>query len=60
MFQRVREKNGKLPSKDVAGHTFATRPKNAFVIGTADETLVSRPKGKGISRNLFWTNVKSQ
>ena len=39
--------------KDAEGHTFATRLKNAFVIGTANETLVSLPKGKGIEKSIL-------
>jgi len=39
--------------KDAKGHTFATRLKNAFVIGSASETLVSLPKGSGIKKTIL-------
>merc|ERR1711862_352701 len=39
--------------KDSKGHTFATRLHNAFVIGTADNLLVSLPKGKGIKKTII-------
>jgi len=34
--------------KDAAGHTFATRLSNVFIIGKGNKSLVSLPKGKGV------------
>jgi len=34
--------------KDSAGHSFATRLSNVFIIGKGNKSLVSLPKGKGI------------
>lgn len=34
--------------RDAAGHSFATRVTNIFVIGKGDKPLISLPKGKGI------------
>jgi small subunit ribosomal protein S4e len=39
--------------KDAAGHTFATRVANVFVIGRGDKPLVSLPKGKGIRKSIL-------
>jgi len=37
--------------KDAAGHTFATRMSNIFVIGKGAASWVTLPKGKGIKRS---------
>ena len=39
--------------KDSAGHTFATRLPNVFVIGKATKPWVSLPKGKGIKLSIL-------
>jgi len=40
--------------KDAAGHTFATRMDNVFVLAAAGEkSMVSLPKGKGIKKDIF-------
>lgn len=39
--------------KDAAGHAFATRVANVFVIGRGDKPLVSLPKGKGIRKSIL-------
>jgi len=39
--------------KDAAGHTFATRVTNVFVIGKGDSPLISLPKGKGIRSTIL-------
>jgi len=39
--------------KDSAGHTFATRLQNVFVIGKGDKPWVSLPKGNGIKLNII-------
>ncbi|DBA01842.1 TPA: hypothetical protein N0F65_002958 [Lagenidium giganteum] len=39
--------------KDAAGHGFATRLGNVFVIGTEAKPWVSLPKGKGIKLNIL-------
>lgn len=39
--------------KDAAGHTFATRVTNVFVIGKGDKPLISMPKGKGIRSTIL-------
>jgi len=38
--------------KDAAGHTFATRLSNVFIIGKGNKSLVSLPKGKGIRLSI--------
>ena len=44
--------------KDAAGHTFATRITNVFVIGKGDKPLVSLPKGKGIKQTILQEQTK--
>jgi len=39
--------------KDAAGHSFATRLGNVFVIGKGTTSLVSLPKGKGIRKSIL-------
>uniref|UniRef100_A0A7S1CP93 40S ribosomal protein S4 n=1 Tax=Bicosoecida sp. CB-2014 TaxID=1486930 RepID=A0A7S1CP93_9STRA len=39
--------------KDAAGHTFATRLGNLFVIGTGGKAWVSLPKGEGIKKSIM-------
>ena len=39
--------------KDSAGHTFATRLTNVFVIGQGNRPMVSLPKRKGIKRTIM-------
>jgi small subunit ribosomal protein S4e len=39
--------------KDAAGHTFATRLENVFVIGRGSKSLVSLPKDKGVRRTIL-------
>jgi len=39
--------------KDAAGHSFATRVTNVFVIGKGTSSLVSLPKGKGIRKSIL-------
>lgn len=42
--------------KDAAGHVFATRLANAFVIGkgaSAKDALISLPRGQGVKRDIF-------
>jgi len=39
--------------KDAAGHTFATRLKNVFVIGEEAKPWVSIPKGKGVKLTIL-------
>ncbi|KDD75424.1 hypothetical protein H632_c691p0 [Helicosporidium sp. ATCC 50920] len=39
--------------RDAAGHVFATRATNVFVIGKGDKALVSLPKGKGVRRSIL-------
>lgn len=39
--------------KDSAGHDFATRLGNVFVIGNESRPLVSLPKGKGIKLSIL-------
>ncbi len=36
-----------------AGHTFATRMTNVFVIGKGDKPMISLPKGKGIRQTIL-------
>ena len=38
--------------RDAAGHSFATRSENVFVIGTADKLDVTLPKGQGIKLSI--------
>jgi len=38
---------------DAAGHSFATRLGNVFVIGKGTSSLVSLPKGKGIRKSIL-------
>jgi len=44
--------------KDAAGHTFATRVSNVFVIGKGDKPLISLPKGKGIRQTILQEQAK--
>ena len=44
--------------KDAAGHTFATRMSNVFVIGKGDKPLISLPKGKGIRQSILQEQAK--
>jgi len=39
--------------KDAAGHTFATRVSNVFVIGKGTSSLVSLPKAKGVKLSIL-------
>ena len=39
--------------KDSAGHSFATRLQNVFVIGKENRPWVSLPKGKGIKLSIL-------
>lgn len=39
--------------KDSAGHDFATRLGNVFVIGNESRPLVSLPKGKGVKLSIL-------
>jgi len=42
--------------KDAAGHVFATRLSNAFVIGkgaSAKDALITLPRGQGVKRDIF-------
>mmetsp|Transcript_34768 Transcript_34768/g.88191 ORF Transcript_34768/g.88191 Transcript_34768/m.88191 type:complete len:104 (+) Transcript_34768:1-312(+) len=39
--------------KDSAGHTFATRLTNVFVIGQGNRPMVSLPKRKGIKMSIL-------
>jgi ribosomal protein S4E len=39
--------------QDSAGHKFATRLSNVFVIGSAGEPMISLPKGKGIKLSIL-------
>lgn len=39
--------------RDAAGHSFATRASNVFVIGKGDKPLISLPKGKGIRQSIL-------
>ena len=38
--------------QDAAGHQFATRATNVFVIGEGNKPMVSLPKGKGIKLSI--------
>jgi small subunit ribosomal protein S4e len=44
--------------KDAAGHVFATRETNVFVIGKGDKPLISLPKGKGIKQTILEEQAK--
>ena len=47
--------------KDSAGHTFATRLQNVFIIGKGNRPMVSLPKNKGIKLSIHEQKVlKSQ
>jgi small subunit ribosomal protein S4e len=39
--------------KDAAGHSFATRVVNIFLIGKGTQSLVSLPKAKGVKRSII-------
>jgi small subunit ribosomal protein S4e len=39
--------------KDAAGHTFATRQENVFLIGKGTKSLVSLPKDKGVRKTIL-------
>jgi len=39
--------------KDAAGHSFATRLSNVFVIGRGTKPLISLPKGRGIKKSIL-------
>ena len=39
--------------KDAAGHKFATRVTNVFVLGKGDKALISLPKTKGIRSTIL-------
>jgi len=39
--------------KDAAGHTFATRGGNVFVIGKGTKSLVSLPRRKGVKKSIL-------
>jgi len=39
--------------KDAAGHTFATRLDNVFLIGKGTKSLVSLPKEKGVRKSIL-------
>ena len=43
-----------------AGHTFATRMANVFVIGRGDKPLISLPKGKGVRLNILEEAAKRE
>lgn len=49
-----------LPSlpPPAAGHTFATRINNVFVIGKGDKPMISLPKGKGIRQSILQEQAK--
>ena len=44
--------------KDAAGHTFATRMTNVFVIGRGDKPMVSLPKQKGLRLPILQEQAK--
>lgn len=46
------------PLLPAAGHTFATRMTNVFVIGKGDKPLISLPKGKGIRQTILQEQAK--
>ena len=39
--------------RDARGKTFATRTTNVFIIGQDKKTVISLPKGKGLSYNII-------
>jgi len=39
--------------KDAAGHTFATRGTNVFIIGKGGKPMVSLPRGAGVKRSVI-------
>lgn len=39
--------------RDAAGHSFATRRNNVFVIGKGTESMVSLPKGRGVKLSII-------
>jgi ribosomal protein S4E len=39
--------------RDATGVTFSTRGQNVFVIGSAEESVISLPKGKGIKMSII-------
>lgn len=39
--------------KDAAGHTFATRLSNVFIIGKGTKSLVSLPRRKGVKKSIL-------
>ena len=39
--------------RDAAGHEFATRLTNVFVIGKGDKPMISLPKGKGVRLTIL-------
>jgi hypothetical protein len=46
------------PRVAAAGHTFATRMTNVFVIGKGDKPMISLPKGKGIRQTILQEQAK--
>lgn len=46
--------------KDAAGHEFATRLSNVFVIGDGDKPMISLPKGKGIRLTILEEAAKRE
>jgi len=44
--------------QDAAGHRFATRVSNVFVIGKENKPLISLPKGKGIRLSILQEQAK--
>jgi small subunit ribosomal protein S4e len=44
--------------KDAAGHEFATRLGNVFVLGKGDKPMVSLPKGKGVRLTILQEQAK--
>ena len=46
------------PPPAAAGHTFATRMTNVFVIGKGDKPMISLPKGKGIRQSILQEQAK--
>ena len=44
--------------KDAAGHEFATRLSNVFVLGKGDKPMVSLPKGKGVRLTILQEQAK--
>ena len=39
--------------RDAAGHEFATRLNNVFVIGKGEESLIALPAGKGVKLSIL-------